>query len=214
MAGPEGQCPNDHEVGRIVRIKAKKLAAQLRVDDNQRQDFEQEFWLHYLRVRDSYNASRGRWSTFLDRIFANRSHNMIAEWQTRKRCMERRARRFDDLQHDSENLTIHDVYGQDDYFRETGLGPRPESEMIDTRLDVERILRSLPSDLRDLAHRLTYQSKAEAARELHIPRSTLYGKIERIGEAFQAAGLDPKLPGKNSKKVARRPDSPRGSSGK
>ena len=192
MAGPKDRYPSDKDVGTIIRIKARILARELRVGDEHRKDFEQELWLHYLRVRRRHDPGRGQWSTFLDRVFENKGRNMIAGWSTGKRCLEREARRWDDPTggDDDGALTFEEVYGDESHYAETGWGPRPDREIIGTRLDVERTLRRLPSDLRALAQRLMRQSISDAAQELKIPRSTLYGKIQRIAAAFRAAGLD------------------------
>ena len=192
MAGTKDCYPSDDDVARIIRIKAKTLARELRAGNQYREDFEQEFWLHYSGVRDHYDPERGRWSTFLDRVFKNKGFNMMAEWRTRKRRSERKARRWDDRtgSDDDDALTLEEVYGDDDHHAETGWGPQPDRQTVDLRLDVGRVLRGLPADLRELARRLMQQSVSEAAREMKIPRSTLYGKIHRIAKILRAAGVD------------------------
>jgi RNA polymerase sigma-70 factor (ECF subfamily) len=65
-----------------------------------------------------------------------------------------------------------------------------EIEINNLRMDVARVLDTLPEDLRDLCERLRESNMAEIARETGIARTTLYDKLTRIREAFRQAGLD------------------------
>jgi RNA polymerase sigma-70 factor (ECF subfamily) len=58
------------------------------------------------------------------------------------------------------------------------------------RMDIERVLNALPDDLRDLCERLRESNMAEIAREMGIPRTTLYDKLTKIRETFRKARLD------------------------
>jgi RNA polymerase sigma-70 factor (ECF subfamily) len=214
MADSKGQSRRDDYVARTIRIKAKTLAGQLNASDDDRREFEQRLWECALRARSRHDPERGQWSTFLDRILANEVLNMIEHWYTQKRSNERRAQGWNDVinQDDDDSLTFDETYSQEDYFGQVGFGPRPESETRDMRIDIAWALRRLPPDLRRIAEWLMHGSIADAARQLKIPRATLYGKIARIEKVFRKAGLDPKQPGRNSQKVGRRPDSSAGSS--
>jgi transcriptional regulator of acetoin/glycerol metabolism len=54
---------------------------------------------------------------------------------------------------------------------------------------VAGVLATLPDDLRDLAERLKRQSVSEVARELRVPRTTLYRNLERLRRHFADAHL-------------------------
>jgi capsid portal protein len=51
---------------------------------------------------------------------------------------------------------------------------------IDLMLDVPAILKRLPDDLRDLAHRLQRKKLAEVARDLNTPLSSLQRRRDRL----------------------------------
>ena len=65
----------------------------------------------------------------------------------------------------------------------------PAQEQVELRLDVQEALERLPEDLRPIAERLQHHSIAEVARELGMPRTTLYELIARIRRRFQRLGL-------------------------
>ena len=57
------------------------------------------------------------------------------------------------------------------------------------RLDLERVIATLPPDQRGLCRRLVTDNLATIARELGVPRGTLYEATRKIRQAFEDAGL-------------------------
>lgn len=214
MAGPDERSHPDPEVARAIRARASSLANLLRVDADQRHDFEQELWLFCLRKLHLHDPRRGKLSTFLDRVLRNEVINMIEKWNTDKRTNERRAMRWDDPVSEAESLTLEEVYSHENYFGETGFGPRPESESLDVDTQVQLAIRRLPADLQQVAVVLMSSSVSEAARKLGIPRATLYGKLSQIEKVLAEAGLAPTKKTKSPRKPRRAADSSDGSSGK
>jgi RNA polymerase sigma-70 factor (ECF subfamily) len=51
-----------------------------------------------------------------------------------------------------------------------------EQRQNDIRFDLERVIAALPEDPQDLCEKLQSSNMAEIAREMGVPRSTLYGK--------------------------------------
>jgi RNA polymerase sigma-70 factor (ECF subfamily) len=47
-----------------------------------------------------------------------------------------------------------------------------------------------PQDLQELCEKLQSSNMAEIAREMGVPRSTLYGKLTKLRDAFREAGLE------------------------
>ncbi len=66
--------------------------------------------------------------------------------------------------------------------------------VVDLRLDVKELLSTLPNDLQGLAELLKTQSMAEVARQLCVPRSTLYQSVHSLRARFRRAGLEKYLP--------------------
>jgi RNA polymerase sigma-70 factor (ECF subfamily) len=57
-------------------------------------------------------------------------------------------------------------------------------------MDLDRAIASLPDELRDLCERLRYDTMAEIAREMGVPRTTLYDRLSKLRDAFREAGLE------------------------
>ena len=58
------------------------------------------------------------------------------------------------------------------------------------RMDLDRAIASLPDELRDLCERLRDDTMAEIAREMGVPRTTLYDRLSKLRDAFREAGLE------------------------
>ena len=56
-------------------------------------------------------------------------------------------------------------------------------------MDLGQAIASLPEELRDLCLRLHDSTMAEVAREMGIPRTTLYDRLSKLRDAFREAGL-------------------------
>lgn len=65
-----------------------------------------------------------------------------------------------------------------------------EQRQNDIRFDLERVIAALPEDLQDLCEKLQSSNMAEIAREMGVPRSTLYGKLTKLRDAFRDGGLE------------------------
>jgi RNA polymerase sigma-70 factor (ECF subfamily) len=57
-------------------------------------------------------------------------------------------------------------------------------------MDLGQAIASLPEELRDLCLRLHDSTMAEVAREMGIPRTTLYDRLSKLRDAFREAGLE------------------------
>jgi RNA polymerase sigma factor (sigma-70 family) len=66
--------------------------------------------------------------------------------------------------------------------------PTPQWEL---RLDVERVLATLPTPLAELARALCWMSPTEAGRFLGCARATIYVRIARLRAALVEAGIGP-----------------------
>jgi RNA polymerase sigma-70 factor (ECF subfamily) len=65
-----------------------------------------------------------------------------------------------------------------------------EQRQNDIRFDLERVIAALPEDLQDLCEKLQSSNMAEIARGMGVPRSTLYGKLTKLRDAFRDGGLE------------------------
>lgn len=176
----------------VIRHKARQLIGKYRFTQDEYEDLKQEMALDLLARLSKFDRSKASLNTFIARIVDRRISTLIRHRTQGKRDYRCEGCSLDEPIDDQDGSGARrgDALGQDDYDLRTGRHSRPESERIDMRLDVSLVLSELPPDLRELAERLLDHSIAEAARDLGVPRSTLYDTgIARLRNAFEDKGL-------------------------
>jgi RNA polymerase sigma factor (sigma-70 family) len=152
----------------LVEVRAATLAARFGLPKDARRDLEQEAFLELWRKRPAYDAQRGSWRTFCERVVANRMTSLV-----RNMYSERSG-----------------------HFREDPLenfGALAATRApIDLQADVSRILETVSQFDRRVAACLIGFSAAETSQELGVSRATVYRSIGRLRTAFTDAGLSPR----------------------
>lgn len=182
----------DPGIRRIIRAKARALVRSAGYLEDDVEDITQDLILHLLLHPVIHDTSRGSLSTVVRWILDRKIVNMVAARYAVKRDVRRCQVSLDDPVRlgDNESGTIHDVYNMDSYLQITG---KTTQSLMDLRMlasKVKSVLASLPPELRMIAEMLKDQRKGEIARELGIPRSTLYDACRRLREIFIAHNLE------------------------
>jgi len=185
------QSPTNEEIEGIIRLKAKALSRSRGFHESEYEDIQQDLHLHWLEHRAGYKSARGNPLTFADIVLNNKIRSMIRARRAGKRDYRRNAYSLDDpLESDGQiKGTRHEIYDKDRYARQVGNETRSRLEIESTRSSIRDVLKVLPPHHRELTCRLAFQTMAEAAREMKVPRTTLYTWLEEIRAAFARAGL-------------------------
>lgn len=174
----------------VIRHKARQLIGKCGFTHDDYEDLQQEMLLDLLMRLPKFDPSKASYNTFVARIVDRKISNLIRDRGRQKRDHRCQVRPLDEEVEGEADITREEMLSQDDVDLRTGRHDRPELERIEMRLDVARALADLPPDLKALAERLLSQSVTEAARDLGVPRSTLYGSgIARLRKIFEEAGL-------------------------
>jgi RNA polymerase sigma-70 factor (ECF subfamily) len=177
---------------KVIRYKARQLIGKYGFTRDDYDDLQQEMMLDLLSRLGKYDPSKAGLSTFVARVVDRKVSNLIRHRKQEKRKFSVRVLPLDaevDGQ-DGEPLGLDEVLSQDAFDDEVGRHDRPRSERLDLRIDLTLALDELPDDLRELARRLQTRTMAEIARELGVPRSTLYEKgMARLRKIFEDKGL-------------------------
>jgi len=176
----------------VIRHKARQLIGKYGFTRDDYDDLQQEMMLDLLRRLGKYDPSKAGLSTFVARIVDRKVSTLIRHQRQEKRDYRRQVCSLDAQVEDQygEARGLDEVLSQDAYDDEVARHDRPEAERLDLRLDLSLVLDELPEDLRQLALRLQTRTVAEIARELGVPRSTLYEKgIARLRKIFEDSGL-------------------------
>jgi RNA polymerase sigma-70 factor (ECF subfamily) len=182
----------DRYAREVIQHKARQLINKYGFTRDDYDDLQQDMMLDLLRRLTNYDPTRAGLSTFVARIVDRKVSTLIRHQRQMKRDYRHKVYPLDAQVEDQDGQPrgLDEVLSQDAYDGEIGRHDRPEAERLDLRLDLSLVLDELPEDLRDLAHRLQTRTVAEIARELGVPRSTLYEQgIARLRKIFEDKGL-------------------------
>ncbi len=175
----------------LIKHKAFSLIGTVGFTWSDRDDLEQELVLDVLRRLPRYDPERAQLITFVAHLLDNKIATIIKSRTGPTNDFRLRAYSLNEHMRDSEGLVIErgDEIDLDDYLLRTGWQTRPLFELLDLKADIERILPSLPSDLRELCIRLQTQNVTEISIETGVPRYRIYAGIAKLRTLFEQAGL-------------------------
>jgi RNA polymerase sigma factor (sigma-70 family) len=150
---------------RLAAVHAATIATLYGLPVESRRDLEQEALLELWRKRPAYDAQRGSWRTFCERVVANKMTSLVRSMYSER-------------------------FG---YFREDPLEDlvalAAPNDRTDLRADVARVLGSLSQFDRKVAEDLIDYSPVEIGQRLGVSRATVYRAIGRLRTALSDAGL-------------------------
>jgi RNA polymerase sigma-70 factor (ECF subfamily) len=175
---------------KLIRWKAGKLTGWAGLRPQDRPDLEQEFAHRVLRSERAYSPERAAREPFISAVIKNAASNVLRHRRADKRY-DRRTGSLNVL------IWIEDIGVTElgaaisgrEYDARRRSHPRSDAELAQLKFDIAFVLSTLPPDLRELAEKLMRMSVAETARELGVPRTTLYESIRRLRRRFEIAGL-------------------------
>lgn len=148
-------------------------------------DLLQECLMHWLDVRDSYDASRdASRQTFMAKVIKNKLANIIAKSTAEKRKTIYESISLDESLGDDEDApTLKDKLAEND-----DTPPQVKSELT---VELSRAFQKLTPQQQKLCKLLGEEglSITEASREMKKHRRHLYREIARIREVFEKEGL-------------------------
>lgn len=165
----------------FIRLQAWKLAGKYGFAADESADIRQELTLHLLKQWSNYDETKSEPTTFIATVINSKVRDML-----RVQRAQLREEPLDDfLEEELDEGILDGIRGQPDIS---------EFEQIDLRIDCEQVLSGLPPDLQEIAHLLKEMSVAAAARELGIPKTTLWRRVDVLKSHFEAAGFGRDLP--------------------
>lgn len=165
--------PLDSFAIRQAGIRASKLVKTLGLPLEEWDDLRQELLLDYLRRRDRYQSGRGEHRGFIYGVVRNRASRLAIQGKRRSLISEP----LDD------QLLTQQV--------EESLPAVLSAQSLETQLDVQKLLSTLPEHLREVAVLLSEMSVPDVQRHTGKSRARIYQFIDEIRQAFREAGLAP-----------------------
>lgn len=162
-------------------VQARRLARIMRLGADHVADLEQEILLDLIKRLPAYDSKRGRPSTFVSLVAANKARRLLMRHHVERLRWGESVLSLDELDADAlDARTCREDFGWD------GIDPVDAFEL---RHDVAAVFDALPADLRDLCTSLASCSVSQIARVFGCSRAAVYRDIARLRTAFVAAGF-------------------------
>ncbi|MHB1463357.1 MAG: hypothetical protein ACYC1M_18875 [Armatimonadota bacterium] len=176
----------------LIHLKACRLIGNYGYTKSDKDDIEQELALHLRHSLPRYNPALGTLKTFVNCVLGNKIRSMIREHVTYLYDSRMNGPSLSDpvAQESGERLNRVDIIDSDDYLIRMGKISRRECELIELRIDVERVVSRLPANLQELCEQLGRQSIAEVSRDTGWSRGKIYDMKQVLLDAFIEGGLD------------------------
>jgi DNA-directed RNA polymerase specialized sigma24 family protein len=182
------------EVTKVIRNLAFRGRSYFIRFGHSWQDLEQELILHYLRHHRQHDSARASAATFAARISRHRLISMLETQTAGKRggCVAN-VRSLSDTTvghgHDSQ-VEVGEMISSDAYDMELGRASQSTTDLLMLRIDVDRAVTRLSSELALTAELLSQGvSVTDLSRTLGISRATANRRISRLRHDFTSAGL-------------------------
>jgi len=167
---------------RLIKKKARRLSRVSCFTSSDVADLECELVLQLLTNRVRYIEKSEYSDAVAATIIKGAACSILRREQAKKRGLGKVTLSLDE--------SIRDADGNATTLADTIADERqPRADYSELAFDVRAAIAELPSDLRDIANRLQYNTPTEIARELGITRSAMSTKIEKIRAVFLRMGL-------------------------
>jgi len=171
-----------------IECRVRGLIGHYGFTEDDREDLVQQLFLEYLDRIGDFRPCRARKKTFVSCLIRNQVISMV---RARRRALAAAA-----------TVPLWAVDGIDAGEGERGTdgddGPSSADratfrsrELIDLKIDVERVLASLPPHLRDVGMRVVAEGPQELSLSLGRSRARVHQWLRQIREAFRETGLTP-----------------------
>jgi len=177
---------------KMIQCKARSLVGQVGLTADDVEDIEQELSTHLLERLPKFDPDKASPNTFAARLVDKKICSILRYRTQEIRDSRNKPRSLNEYVPDGEGSTVQLGYTLERDERASLPRLTPEQETA-LRLDVESVLASLPPDVRHLAELLKHMSMSDAAKEMGMPRTTLYRLRCKLRKALEAAGLDEKI---------------------
>lgn len=174
----------------FIRRKAQQLIRRPGFIRADREDLQQELIVRLLKRLPAFDPSRGDRHAFVKTVIERAAATLAKSRKAAKRnpCRETSLHVLVPDEGGGQAELGH-TFVEDAHCRRLGTTRLSDQERFELSHDLAAALTKLPPDLRDVARRLQNHSKADVARELSIPRTTLNDLCHRIRQFLECTGL-------------------------
>jgi RNA polymerase sigma-70 factor, ECF subfamily len=174
----------------IIRRKISQLIGRAGFTEQDRKDLEQEIIQRLLQSLPSFDPNQAHRNVFVTTVVERYVANILRNKQADKRDHRRISSLHTaaDIGED-EPVELAETISQRELDARLGCESRSDQHLADLAQDVAEVMAKLPEELRTLAERLKTGTVSDVARDMGIPRTTLYESIRQLRKRFEDADL-------------------------
>lgn len=170
---------------KVIESLRRRGCRHLEVDD-----VVQEVNARLLSRESSFDSATVPWEKAVVTVAEQTIANLLRDQRAGKRGRGRMASLNALIQTQDDGLAeLAETIGYREYNARRGCDPRSELELAQLVRDVADVMATLTDEQRAFAEDLASRSKAEIAREMGIPRTTLSSRVRPSLRPFEDAGL-------------------------
>jgi RNA polymerase sigma-70 factor, ECF subfamily len=174
----------------IVKRKVRQIIGRAGFKKQDREDLEHELLTRLLQSLKSFNPDVAHRKAFVTAVVERDVANILRDKQAEKRDHRRIGSLHVSIEVTEDGpVELTDIIGNREHNSRRCCDPLDGEELAQLVFDLAGAMQLLPEDLRHLAEQLKTKSKAQIARELGMPRTTLHERVRTLRQRFEQAGL-------------------------
>ncbi len=176
----------------LIKHKARQLVGRVGYTKNDREDIEQDLTVDLLHRLPRFDSTKATRNTFIARVVEHGVARLIERREAMMRDYRLCIGSLNDhvVIGEDEHIERGDLLNRDTYMESVGNPVMSLAERVALRVDLERLLATLPPELRDLWARVEGgQNFTDISQETGIPRGTLYDRMKKLRKLAEDAGL-------------------------
>ncbi len=175
-----------------IRVKARQLCRRDDFNRSEREDVEQDLWLHVIAKAENFDPERSSLNTYIDRLVNTAAAILVRGRERDMRAEGFQAQSLDAIPRgkDHRKKSLRSSLSPDDGARRTFSVPKSDLAELEDREALEFALASMPPHLRDLCVRVIGgETPTALARELGVSRRQFRKMLDEARRYFEQAGF-------------------------
>ncbi|MGB7323964.1 MAG: sigma-70 family RNA polymerase sigma factor [Rubripirellula sp.] len=175
---------------RLAKWKATQLVGKYGFSDTDRDDIEQDIYVHVLQRWSSYDPAEGHHHKFITAVIERFMANFVRDRQAIKRCDSAVGSLQSPMAEPGEDLSVGQAVSNNGLDGRLGRRRRGSDELAGMRIDMDALLKEFPAQWQEVLELRKSLTVTEISERLNIPRTTINAWIRKVRERFAEVGLD------------------------
>lgn len=175
---------------RLAKKKAMQLVGKYGFAETDREDIEQDIYVHVLQRWSSYDPGEGHHHKFVTAVIERYMANFVRDRCAVKRCDSAVGSLHSPLSESGEEQNPNQSVSENALDGRIGRQRRKSSDLAELRIDIDLLLKEFPIQWQEVLEFRKSLSVTETSERLSIPRTTINSWIRKVRNRFAEAGLN------------------------